>query len=227
MDIKDILEKIKDLFTIHDFETLEEYKDEGYVSFTFMKKDFRVEVSFDSEDNDFYLQLDRPFFEFTNSDPIQDLNELENRAKGFISKIEALILEDDKLKNLTTKDCELFLKTGSYDGMASGVIEYEGQLYYIETITNAYLTDKSKEDRQNRVWRRFYVFELNKTELEKIVMNSLDWMRHINLTSLCKNWQDLRLTTADESEKDQFFRGKYRYSHEPKNKPVMRLTIHY
>ena len=60
-------------------------------------------------------------------------------------------------------------------------------------------------------------------------MNSLDWMRHINLTSLCKNWEGMYNidTGSNEEDKRKYFDGKYRYYHELERPPVMKLTIYY
>lgn len=59
-------------------------------------------------------------------------------------------------------------------------------------------------------------------------MSSLDWLRHINLSSLCKGWESLLISTSeDESEHKKHFGGKYRFSFEPSGSPVMKLTLFY
>lgn len=227
MNPHQLLIPVKELFETHGFEVCEETVDDENLSIFFIKKDFRIEAYFDADDQSFDLSLDRPSFWFNDSISVSNLSEVIAMGKDFISKIDALIIEDDLLPRLTKEDCELFLKTGSYDGMGSGVIEYQGSLYYITSITNIYFKHRSSEDSKNRVWRHFYVYEMSKEELEKVVMNSLDWIRHINLSSLCKDWKSMSLQTGDEAEHKKCFNGKYRYSFEPKHKPVMKLTLFY
>lgn len=218
---------LTDLFTSNGFEVCEETIDEENLSIFFIKKDFRIEAYFDVSDLSFDLSLDRPFFGFNESHSVSSVGEACSFSKEFIAKIDQLIAEDSLIPKITKEDCELFLKTGSYDGMGSGVIEYKGSLYYITSITNLYFKHRSSEDSKNRVWRHFYAFELTKEELEKVVMSSLDWVRHINLTSLCKDWKAMSLSTGNEAEHKKHFNGKYRYSFEPKNKPVFKLTLFY
>lgn len=228
MEIKVFIDSIKSLFLSNDFELCDESIDQEYGSLSFIKKDFKVEASLDLSDSSLFLSLDRPFYGFNRSTTVKNMEEVTALAEDFIAKINTLITEDSALPKITKNDCELFLKTGSYDGMSSGVIEYQGSLYYIQSITNPYLKDKSKEDSKNRVWRHFYVFEMTKEELEKVVMSSLDWLRHINLSSLCKDWKSLNQSTSeDEAEHKKFFDGKYNHSFEAKNKPVMKLTLFY
>lgn len=224
----EIINIVKDTFLSHQFELCEEYIDDESLSISFIKKDCRIDVSFSEDDQSFNLSLDRPFYDLRDSKTIQQMRDVTDTIESFVSKINSLIKDDESLPRITKDDCELFLKTSSYDGMSSGVIEYQGSLFYIQSITNPYLKDKSKEDSNNRVWRHFYVHPMTKEELEKVVMTSLDWMRHINLTSLCKDWNSLRLdTSANDSEHKKHFDGKYRFAMNPSLKPTMKLTLFY
>lgn len=222
-----IINPLKQLFLTHDFELCEENHNDEYLNLSFIKKDFRIEMNFDVSDNTFDLTLDRPCCGFNDSQVVNGLDEVSTMSETFIKKIDDLIMEDNLLPKITKDDCDLFLKTGSYDGLSSGVIEYQGSLYYIQSITNTYYKHKSREDSKNRVWRHFYVHEMTKQELEKVVMSSLDWLRHINLTSLCKDWKSLSLTTGEEGDNNKHFNGKYRASITPEGKPVMKLTLFY
>ena len=219
---------LKELFAHHQFELCDEQCDEEYLSLSFIKLDFRVEVTYDGSDGELYLRLDRPFYGFKESAELNDSFDAMELSAQFITKINSLITEDKNLPVLKKEDCELFLNTGNYDGMSSGVIEYQGSLYCINSITSPYHKDRSAADRTNRVWRHFYVSPLTKEELEKIVMCSLDWMRNINLTPLCKDWKkNYSVDTGDETTKEAHFKGKYRNSVKPEGKPVMKLTLHY
>ena len=83
-----------------------------------------------------------------------------------------------------------------------------------------------KEDYEKGVWRHFYVFDLNKEELEGVVMDSLDWMRHINLTSLCKEWKSIsHIDTGKKEDHKKHHNSKYNYRYECTRGPVMKLTI--
>ena len=228
MDLINIQKNIKDFFIKNKFELCKEELDQEYSYFSFIKKDFRIQASFDFEDMEYSIGLDRPFFSLDKEIKAKNIEDIDRINREFLAKLKKLMKEDEELLVLTTKDCELFLKTGSYDGMASGVIEYQGSLYYIKSITNTFEKDRSSEDRKNKVWRNFYVFDLKKEELEKIVMDSLDWMRHINLTPLCRDWKSLSIKVMEtEEDKNKHFNSKYSSYHELLRPPVMKLTIHY
>lgn len=227
MNPDQVKSKAKEMFAVHNFELVDDYVDgdEGYLALSFLKKDFRVEFSLNNSECN--LTLDKPFYGFDETYTVSTWVEIEEKINKFINKVDQALADDNLLPIITTKDADLFLKTGSYDGMASGVIEHQGTLYYIEAATNVYYKDRSAEDRQNRIWRTFYVYELSQTELEKVIMSTLDWMRRINLTALCKDWQSLSTSTGEESEHRLHFDGKYRYSHNPINKPIKKLQINY
>lgn len=227
MEATQVINPVKQLFLSNNFELLEESCEEKHLYLSFIKKDFKVEIGFDETDQTFEISLDRPFYGFNDSQVVQNLEEISLVTKDFIKKIEKMIFSDDLLPKLTKEDCELFLKTGSYDGMSSGVIEYQDSLYYIDSITSPYLKEKSREDSKNRVWRHYYVHEMTKKELETVMMSSLSWLRHINLTSLCKDWKSLSLETGDEAEHKKHFDSKYRGHIIPTIKPTMKLTLFY
>ena len=231
MELIKLKQVIDDFFLNRGFEQgdYKDIEDEEYLLLSYMQKDFRIQASYDPEYEEYSITLDRPFYHLSKYNNTKNLEEISKTNEDFLKELEPLMAEDIKLLTLTTKDCELFLKTGSYDGMASGVIEHRGSLYYIESITNPYEKEKCQKDRDSNVWRHFYVFDLNKEELEQIIMKSLDWMRHINLTSLCKNWEGMyRIDIGTgEEDKKKHFDGKYQYQHKNVRPPVMKLTIHY
>jgi hypothetical protein len=227
MKSPNISETINQLFSQHNFELCEEASDAESLSWGWIKQDFKVEVSFDLTDQTLFLHLDRPFYGWTEDHVALTLGELAGLVSAFLEKVNTLLIKDSQLPQLTKEDCELFLKTGSYDGLSSGVIEYQGSLYYIESITNPYQKDRSQADQARRVWRHFYVFPLTKEELEKVVMSSLDWMRRINLSSLCKDWESLRIETGPEAEHRKYFDGPYNAHITPTLAPTMKLTWFY
>ena len=219
-------EKIKNIFLKNNFELCDEDYYDDIATFVFIKKDFKIDIFIDYEENEINLALDRPYYNFTATKEINNKN-IDKFCNKFIKKINQLITKDNKLKTITKKDCELFLNTGNYDGMSSGVIEFENSLYYIQAITNSFSKERSTDDRKNRVWRNFYVHKLTKKELDIIVMSSLDWLRHINLTSLCKDWTSMRIDIGNEQDHKKHFNGKYRKKIEIKSKPIMKLVLHY
>lgn len=227
MKPEQIINQLKPLFLTHNFELCEEDYDEEYLNLSFIKEDFQIEIGFNVDDSCLDLTLDRPSLGFIDSQVVQSAEEINTESEKFIQKINDLIEKDRLLVHITKNECELFLKTGSYNGISSGVIEYQGSLYYIDSITNTYIARKSTKDRKNRVWRHFYVYEMTKQELEKVVMSSLDWMRHINLSSLCKDWNSLRLNTGEEKDHNKYFKGKDQQSLIPDSKPSMKLTLFY
>lgn len=225
MKLQQRFELIKNLLKSQFYELMEENIDDDDFRLCFIKFDFKIDIFYDTN-LDLFLTLDRLFYGFTEDyKEVQD--DIEEKVKEFIQKIEDLISQEMNMQMLTQQDCELFLKTGSYDGMASGVIEYQKQLYYIKSITNPYFKYKCKKDEENNVWRIFYLFELDKQELEKIIMCSLDWMRHINLSTLCKDWDSGHQKTGTEDEHKKHFNGQYRYVFEPNKAPVKKLVLLY
>lgn len=215
------------MFKSPQFEFCQESIGDDYFNISFIQKDFRIEINVDFDDNEVDFFLDRPSVGFNHSKVVQSLEEIKTLGEEFIHKAQILMAEDAKLPTIKKEDCELFLKTASLDGMAEGVIEYKGELFYISAITSAYHKDRSSEDREKKVWRHFYVYDLEKKELDQVVMRSLDWMRHINLTPLCKDWKSLALDVGEKSVHVNHFEGKYRVNFTPSSKPVMKLTLCY
>ena len=226
MNLKELRNEVVDLLKKHDFELIDEdICDE--ISLHFLNKDFRIEFSYDSDYNEADILFDRGPYSIDAETKSKNINNIINMVDFFLKKIDDIIIEEGKLPIITNKDCELFLQTGSMDGLSSGVIEENGSLFYIEIDTNLYHRDKYKLDSDNGVWRNYYVYELTKKELESIVISSLDWLRHINLTSLCKNWQSMSLSTGDEASHELHFNGKYRSSPKIQGKPIKKLKVSY